>query len=75
VFAAFVETREAFPLPILGIDAGRPKATGPDLPPPLLRWSEQPKLTFTRSQAGTCTDGAHVQQKNWAVVGTPAGHQ
>ena len=40
----------------------------------LLAWYEDRKLTFTRSRAGNCNDGAHVEQKNWAVVRTVVGY-
>ena len=32
------------------------------------------KLTFTRSRPGNSNDGAHVEQKNWAVVRTVVGY-
>ena len=31
-------------------------------------------MTFTRSRPGNSNDGAHVEQKNWAVVRTVVGH-
>ena len=31
-------------------------------------------MTFTRSRPGNCNDGAHVEQKNWAVVRTVVGY-
>jgi len=40
----------------------------------LLRWCEQQMLTFTRSRPGNSNDGAHVEQKNWAVVRTIVGY-
>jgi len=40
----------------------------------LLHWCEQRKLTFTRSRPGNSNDGAHVEQKNWAVVRTVVGY-
>ena len=40
----------------------------------LLAWCEDRKLTFTRSRPGHCNDGAHVEQKNWAVVRTVMGY-
>jgi hypothetical protein len=36
--------------------------------------SEPHKLTFTRSRAGNSNDGAHVEEKNWAVVRTMVGY-
>jgi hypothetical protein len=41
----------------------------------LLHWSEHRKITFTRSRPGTCNDGAHVEQGNWAVVRTVVGYR
>jgi hypothetical protein len=40
----------------------------------LLRWCEQNQTTFTRSRSGNSNDGAHVEQKNWAVVRTVVGY-
>ena len=40
----------------------------------LLRWCEQNETTFTRSRSGNSNDGAHVEQKNWAVVRTVVGY-
>jgi hypothetical protein len=71
VFAALVEIREVFPFPILGIDSDNGSEF---INWHLLRWCEKEKLTFTRSRPGNCNDGAHVEQKNWAVVRTVAGY-
>jgi len=40
----------------------------------LLTWCEQRTVTFTRSRPGNSNDGAHVEQKNWAVVRTVVGY-
>jgi hypothetical protein len=40
----------------------------------LLAWCEQRSITFTRSRPGSSNDGAHVEQKNWAVVRTVVGY-
>jgi len=40
----------------------------------LLDWCGRRKITFTRSRPGNCNDGAHVEQKNWAVVRTVVGY-
>jgi len=40
----------------------------------LLRWCEKEKITFTRSRSGNSNDGAHVEQKNWAIVRTVVGY-
>jgi hypothetical protein len=40
----------------------------------LLDCCEQRKITFTRSHPGSSNDGAHVEQKNWAIVCTVVGY-
>ncbi len=40
----------------------------------LLAWCQARKVTFTRSRPGNSNDGAHVEQKNWAVVRTVVGY-
>ena len=40
----------------------------------LLAWCQQREITFTRSRPGNSNDGAHVEQKNWAVVRTVVGY-
>lgn len=40
----------------------------------LLAWCETRKITFTRSRPGNSNDGAHVEQKNWAIVRTVVGY-
>jgi hypothetical protein len=40
----------------------------------LLTWCEQRQITFTRSRPGNSNDGAHVEQKNWAIVRTVVGY-
>ena len=40
----------------------------------LLDWCTTRKITFTRSRPGNSNDGAHVEQKNWAVVRTVVGY-
>ena len=71
VFAALVEITEAFPFPIIGIDSDNGSEF---INWHLLRWCEENKITFTRSRAGNSNDGAHVEQKNWAIVRTVAGY-
>jgi len=71
VFAALVDITAAFPFPILGIDSDNGSEF---INWHLLRWCEDNKITFTRSRAGNSNDGAHVEQKNWAVVRTVAGY-
>jgi hypothetical protein len=40
----------------------------------LYRWCEQENLTFTRSRSGNINDGAHVEGKNWHIVGQTVGY-
>ena len=40
----------------------------------LLGWCQKREITFTRSRPGNSNDGAHVEQKNWAVVRTVVGY-
>lgn len=71
VFEALQEITESFPFPIIGIDSdnGSEFINGH-----LFRWCEANKITFTRSRPGNSNDGAHVEQKNWAIVRTVAGY-
>lgn len=71
VFAALEDITESFPFPIIGIDSdnGSEFINGH-----LFRWCEANKITFTRSRPGNSNDGAHVEQKNWAIVRTVAGY-
>jgi transposase InsO family protein len=71
VFAALMSIRGSFPFPILGIDSDNGSEF---INWHLLRWCEQHHVTFTRSRAGNSNDGAHVEQKNWAVVRTVVGY-
>ena len=59
------------PFPILGVDSDNGSEC---INYHLLHWCEQRKITFTRSLPGNCNDGAHVEQKNWAVVRTVVGY-
>jgi len=67
VFAALLEIRSCFPFPIIGIDSDNGSEF---INWHLLRWCEKEKVTFTRSRSGNSNDGAHVEQKNWAIVRT-----
>jgi hypothetical protein len=71
VFEALMDIRAAFPFPIIGIDSDNGSEF---INWHLLRWCEQNKTTFTRSRSGNSNDGAHVEQKNWAVVRTVVGY-
>jgi hypothetical protein len=71
VFEALVEISAAFPFPIKGIDSDNGSEF---INAQLLRYCEENKITFTRSRPGNKNDGAHVEQKNWAVVRQVAGY-
>src|SRR5450755_1388818 len=71
VFEALMDIRAAFPFPIIGIDSDNGSEF---INWHLLRWCEQNQTTFTRSRSGNSNDGAHVEQKNWAVVRTVVGY-
>lgn len=71
VFAALQDITNSFPFPIIGIDSDNGSEF---INWHLLRWCETNKITFTRSRSGNSNDGAHVEQKNWAVVRTVAGY-
>ncbi|WP_200837456.1 hypothetical protein [Ruania rhizosphaerae] len=59
------------PFPVLGIDSDN----GSELiNHHLLHWCQEWQITFTRSRPGNSNDGAHVEQKNWAVVRTVVGY-
>ncbi len=71
VLAALVDIQKALPFPLLGVDSDNGSEF---INWHLLRWCEKEKLTFTRSRPGNSNDGAHVEQKNWAVVRTIVGY-
>lgn len=71
VFEALLEITEAFPFPIIGIDSDNGSEF---MNHHLLRWCEENQITFTRSRPGNSNDGAHVEQKNWAIVRTVVGY-
>ena len=59
------------PFPVLGIDSDN----GSDfINHHLLRWCVRQQITFTRSRPNHKNDGAHVEQKNWAVARRTAGY-
>jgi len=66
-----LEIRSCFPFPIIGIDSDNGSEF---INWHLLRWCEKEKITFTRSRSGNSNDGAHVEQKNWAIVRTVVGY-
>ena len=71
VIAALGEIGLVMPFPIIGIDSDNGSEF---INYHLLHWCEQRKITFTRSRAGNSNDGAHVEQKNWAVVRQVVGY-
>lgn len=60
-----------FPFPVRGIDSDNGSEF---INAHLLAYCEKHKITFTRSRPGNKNDGAHVEQKNWAVVRQVAGY-
>ena len=71
VFAALMEITEIMPFPLLGIDSDNGSEF---INWHLLRWCLKHQITFTRSRSGNSNDGAHVEQKNWAIVRTVVGY-
>ncbi|MHB1737887.1 MAG: integrase catalytic domain-containing protein [Actinomycetes bacterium] len=71
VVAALEDIAKVMPFPLLGIDSDNGSEF---INFHLLAWCEARKLTFTRSRPGNSNDGAHVEQKNWAVVRTVVGY-
>ena len=71
VIAALEEIAKIMPFPLLGVDSDNGSEF---INYHLLNWCEERKITFTRSRPGNCNDGAHVEQKNWAVVRTVVGY-
>jgi hypothetical protein len=71
VVAALGEIAKIMPFPLLGIDSDNGSEF---INHHLLHWCEQREITFTRSRPGNSNDGAHVEQKNWAVVRTVVGY-
>ena len=71
MIAALEEISKIMPFPLLGVDSDNGTEFINHHP---LAWCEQRKITFTRSRPGNSNDGAHVEQKNWAVVRTVVGY-
>jgi hypothetical protein len=71
VIAALEEIARIMPFPLLGVDSDNGSEF---INHHLLAWCEQRTITFTRSRPGNSNDGAHVEQKNWAVVRTVVGY-
>lgn len=71
VIAALEEIAGIMPFPIIGVDSDNGSEF---INHHLLAWCEQRHITFTRSRPGNSNDGAHVEQKNWAIVRTVVGY-
>ena len=71
VLAALDDIAKGMPFPILGVDSDNGSEF---INHHLLAWCEQREITFTRSRPGNSNDGAHVEQKNWAIVRTVVGY-
>lgn len=71
VIAALEEIAMIMPFPIIGVDSDNGSEF---INHHLLDWCTQRQITFTRSRPGNSNDGAHVEQKNWAVVRTVVGY-
>ena len=71
MIAALEEIAEVMPFPLLGVDSDNGSEF---INHHLLTWCEARTITFTRSRPGNSNDGAHVEQKNWAVVRDVVGY-
>jgi len=71
VIEALADIAAVMPFPIIGVDSDNGSEF---INHHLLDWCEQRQITFTRSRPGNSNDGAHVEQKNWAVVRTVVGY-
>lgn len=71
VIAALDEVAQIMPFPVLGVDSDNGSEF---INHHLLDWCERRSVTFTRSRPGNSNDGAHVEQKNWAIVRTVVGY-
>jgi hypothetical protein len=71
VIEALTDITKIMPFPIVGVDSDNGSEF---INHHLLDWCAQRQITFTRSRPGNSNDGAHVEQKNWAVVRTVVGY-
>lgn len=71
VIAALEEITLVMPFPVIGFDSDNGSEF---INHHLLEWCQKRQITFTRSRPGNSNDGAHVEQKNWAVVRTVVGY-
>jgi len=71
VIEALADVARTLPFPLLGVDSDNGSEF---INHHLLDWCAERQITFTRSRPGNSNDGAHVEQKNWAVVRTVVGY-
>ncbi|OJV23162.1 MAG: integrase [Actinobacteria bacterium 69-20] len=71
VVAAMDDIARIMPFPIIGVDSDNGSEF---INHHLLAWCEAREITFTRGRPNVSNDGAHVEQKNWAVVRTIVGY-
>jgi integrase-like protein len=71
VVAALEAITKMMPFPVVGVDCDNGSEF---INYTLLDWCEKRQISFTRSRPGNCNDGAHVEQKNWAIVRTVVGY-
>jgi len=71
IFAALLEIRQRFPVPLLGIDSDN---DGAFINQHLQRYCAEEKITFTRSRPYKKNDQAHVEGKNWTAVRQYVGY-
>jgi hypothetical protein len=71
VVAALEEITKVMPFPVLGVDSDKRQRVHQLPPAALVRTMPD---QFTRSRPGNSNDGAHVEQKNWAIVRTVVGY-
>jgi len=71
VIEALGDIADGLPFPLHGVDSDNGSEF---INHHLLDWCAQRRLTFTRSRPDNCNDGAHAEQKNWAVVRTVVGY-
>jgi len=71
VIAALDEISKILLFPLRGVDSDNGSEF---INHHLLEWCEKRQITFTRSRPGNCSDGAYVEQKNWAIVRTVVGY-
>ncbi len=69
--AALEAITKVMPFPVVGVDSDNGSEF---INHTLLAWCQKREITFTRSRPGHSNDGAHVEQKNWAIVRTVVGY-